>query len=79
MGELTNAVMAIVYKSTDDGLTWSPVHKNDVPDCLKDPDQMAMLLAGNMAKKKGALDVDDDKLPWWRAEKIEVPTMDTEQ
>lgn len=79
MTEFSQALM-LIYRSDDDGLTWDLVKPSEVPEWLKHPDQIAMLLAGNMAKNKASdIAVPEDKLPWYRGERVEAPTMETRQ
>jgi hypothetical protein len=69
----TAQALAIIYVSTDDGETWSAVNPVSVPDWLKEPDVMANLLHGECAQNRMF------PMVWYRAQKIEAPTMDTKQ
>lgn len=64
--------LLIIYKSEDDGETWEPLKTEDVPPWLKQPDVMARLVAGDMAKTEfvGGLSVRGYVFPWYRAERM---------
>lgn len=64
--------LLIIYVSHDDGETWEMVEPARVPDWLKEPNVMARLVAGEMAKNRDVgLTVKEELLPWYRASKFD--------
>ena len=61
----------IIYRSDDDGQTWQPVLPADVPEWVKAPDNVAMMINGHMCKQRTEILTGRDVKPWFRAERLD--------
>lgn len=71
----TKSAVCIIYKSPDGENNWTPVKPEDVPGWIKEPDVMARLVKGEMARNdRSALLVPEDARPWYRAHVVTPAT-----